>query len=260
MAKKTLTTMSVEDKLKALYDLQIVDRRIDEIRNLRGELPLEVKDLEDEIAGLSNRVEKITEDIKVSKQEIKGHKLLITTCEEKMTKYTDQQKNVRNNREFDAIAKEVEYQELEIELAKKHISEFEENVTAKSLILEAAEEKMTERKSHLEFKQGELEGIIKETEKEEKDLMEKTDALGLAIGDERLLKRYNQIRNKVLNRLAVVSIARDASTGSFFTIPPQRQLEIALRKKIMFDEHSGRILVDAELAQEREEAMASSIA
>ena len=119
---------------------------------------------------------------------------------------------------------------------------------------------MTERKSHLEFKQGELEGIIKETEKEEKDLVEKTDALGLAIGDERLLKRYNQIRNKVLNRLAVVSIARDASTGSFFTIPPQRQLEIALRKKIMFDEHSGRILVDAELAQEREEAMASSIA
>jgi hypothetical protein len=137
-----------------------------------------------------------------------------------MTKYTDQQKNVRNNREFDAIAKEVEYQELEIELAKKHIGEFEENVTAKSLILEAAEEKMTERKSHLEFKQGELEGIIKETEKEEKDLVEKTDALGLAIGDERLLKRYNQIRNKVLNRLAVVSIARDASTGSFFTIPP----------------------------------------
>lgn len=252
--------MSVEDKLKALYDLQIVDRRIDEIRNLRGELPLEVQDLEDTISGLRTRVERIQEDVKLAKAEIKGHKLLIKTCEEKIAKYEEQQKNVRNNREFDAIAKETEYQELEIELAQKHIREFEEQVKTKGEILATTEEKLAERNSHLEFKKGELEGIIAETQREEEALLKKSDKLAKALSDERLLMRYRQIRDKVKNRLAVVSIEREASAGSFFTIPPQRQMEIAQRKKIMFDEHSGRFLVDAGLAQEREEAMAAEIA
>ena len=251
--------MSVEDKLKALYDLQIVDRRIDEIRNLRGELPLEVKDLEDEIAGLSNRVEKITEDIKVSKQEIKGHKLLITTCEEKMTKYTDQQKNVRNNREFDAIAKEIEFQELEIVLANKKIKEFDAKITHKKELIGSVEERLNERKSHLEFKQSELDGILAETSKEEAALDGKSQELAKQI-EERLYVAYRRIRTKVSNGLAVVSIERGASAGSYFMIPPQRQMEIAQRKKIVTDEHSGRILVDPELARQEEEKMALVLA
>ncbi|CAI8376042.1 MAG: Uncharacterised protein [Owenweeksia sp. TMED14] len=262
MAKKTTTskTIGVEEKLRSLYDLQIVDRRIDEIRNLRGELPLEVQDLEDEIAGMQTRLSKVQEEVSSAKTEIKGHKQLIKACQEKISKYEVQQKNVRNNREFDAIAKETEYQELEIQLAEKHIGEFEVVVETRGLLLTTLEEKLAERQSHLEFKKGELDTIINETQKEEKLLLDRSASLALDLSDERLLSAYHRIRSKVNNGLAVVSIERGASAGSYFTIPPQRQMEIAQRKKIMIDEHSGRILVDPDLANQEEEKMAKEIA
>ncbi|KAB2808097.1 zinc ribbon domain-containing protein [Phaeocystidibacter luteus] len=250
--------MTVEDKLRALYDLQIIDRRIDEIRNLRGELPLEVEDLEDEIAGLETRVEKVSNEIKDLEDEIKDRKIVIKNATEKIKKYEEQQKNVRNNREFDAISKEVEFQELEIELSNKRIKEFEAKIANKKEVKKTAADKLAERKSHLEFKQGELKSIMSETEKEEEILLKKSEELGKGI-EERLYTGYRRIREKALNRLAVVSIERGASAGSFFVIPPQRQLEIAQRKKIITDEHSGRILVDPELAREEEERMGKMI-
>lgn len=261
MAKKTKpsNTSEVEEKLRSLYDLQIVDRRIDEIRNLRGELPLEVQDLEDEIMGMQTRFSKVEEEISSAKNEIKGHKQLIKECQEKISKYEEQQKNVRNNREFDAIAKETEYQELEIQLAEKHIGEFESVLETRGEQMVSVKEKLEERKSHLDFKKGELDTIVKETQKEEKLLIDRSGELATALSDDRLLAAYTRIRSKVNNGLAVVSIERGASGGSYFTIPPQRQMEIAQRKKIMIDEHSGRILVDPELAQQEEEKMAKEI-
>ena len=262
MAKKTKPSniSGVEEKLRSLYDLQIVDRRIDEIRNLRGELPLEVQDLEDEIAGMQTRFSKVEEEVSSAKNEIKGHKQLIKECQEKISKYEKQQKNVRNNREFDAIAKETEYQELEIQLAEKHIGEFEAVLETRGEQMETIKERLQERKSHLDFKKGELDTIVKETQKEEKLLIKRSGELATALSDERLLAAYTRIRSKVNNGLAVVSIERGASGGSYFTIPPQRQMEIAQRKKIMIDEHSGRILVDSELAKQEEDKMTKEIA
>lgn len=264
MAKKSpaskTATASVEEKLRALYSLQIVDRRIDEIRSLRGELPLEVEDLEDEIAGLQTRLTKVQDDINQAKTEIKGHKLMIKNCQEKIAKYEEQQKNVRNNREFDAIAKEIEFQELEIQLAEKHIREFEASLENKTIALNSVETKLAERSGHLEFKKNELDTIIAETQREEELLLAKSESLSNVVSDDRLLGAYRRIRGKVRNGLAVVSIERGASAGSFFTIPPQRQMEIAQRKKITIDEHSGRILVDPLLAQEEEDKMAVELA
>ena len=264
MAKKSTTTpsatTSVEDKLRALYSLQIVDRRIDDIRSLRGELPLEVEDMEDEIAGLQIRLSKVEEDINQAKTETKGHKLMIKNCQDKIAKYEEQQKNVRNNREFDAIAKEIEYQALEIQLAEKHIREFEASLESKGIALDSVQVKLAERQSHLDFKKAELDTIIAETKREEELLLAKSGTLSEVIGDDRLLSAYQRIRAKVRNGLAVVSIERGASAGSFFTIPPQRQMEIAQRKKITIDEHSGRILVDPILAQEEEHKMAVELA
>ena len=169
-------------------------------------------------------------------------------------KYQEQQKNVRNNREFDSISKEIEYQDLEIQLAEKHIREFEAKIAAKNEIISAAKEKMDEKATHLKHKQDELNSILEETEKEENLLHKKSEEYGKLI-DERLLKAYHKIRSNVRNGLAVVTIERGASGGSFFTIPPQRQVEIATRKKIITDEHSGRILIDSQLADEEKEKM-----
>lgn len=249
---------TVEEKLRALYDLQIIDRRIDEIRNLRGELPLEVQDLEDEIAGLQTRIEKISKEVKELEVEIKGKKTLIKDSQDKSKKYEEQQKSVRNNREFDAITKEIEFQELEIQLANKRIKEYETKIASKKEMIASSEEKLKERESHLKFKQGELQSIMDETAKEEDFLLAKSQEYSEFL-EERLRVAYQRIRGKVLNGLAVVSIERGASAGSYFVIPPQRQLEIAQRKKIITDEHSGRILVDPELAREEEEKMASLI-
>lgn len=251
--------ITIEDKLRALYDLQIIDKHIDRIRAMRGELPLEVEDLEDEIAGLQIRSDKFQEEIGGIDSEIKNKKILIKDAEEKIAKYETQQKNVRNNREFDAISKEIEYQGLEIELANKRIKEFKATIENKNAVIATSDEKLAERKSHLEFKKSELDNILNETQKEEDFLLAKSEEFGEKI-EERLLTAYKRIRNNSRNGLAVVSIERGASAGSFFVIPPQRQLEIAQRKKIITDEHSGRILVDPDLAKEEEERILELIA
>ena len=249
MAKKEVT---VEEKLRALYDLQLIDSRIDEIRNVRGELPLEVEDLEDEVAGLDTRIAKFDEDVSNLETEISNKKLAMTESTNLIKKYEEQQKNVRNNREFDSLTKEVEYQELEIQLAEKRIKEFKAKITQKKEIIKNTKDRLDQQKNHLEHKKNELSDILKETEKEEQLLYKKSEQYAESI-DAHLLKAYKRIRNKVKNGLAVVSIERGASGGSFFTIPPQVQLEIANRKKITIDEHSGRILVDAALALEEKE-------
>lgn len=246
--------VTVEEKLRALYDLQLIDSRIDKIRNIRGELPLEVEDLEDEIAGLQTRVNKINDELEELDTEIKNKKNLIKDAQEKISKYEAQQKNVRNNREFDALSKEIEFQQLEIELAEKRIREFKAKIENKKEIFKASEDKLKERQSHLEYKKGELESILNETQKEEEALLKKSEEFAEKI-EERLISAYRRIRGGAKNGLAVVPVERGASGGSFFTIPPQRQLEIASRKKIITDEHSGRVLVDPELAKEEEERM-----
>jgi predicted nucleic acid-binding Zn-ribbon protein len=255
MAKKELT---VEDKLRALYDLQLIDSRIDEIKSTRGELPLEVQDLEDEIEGLNTRLTNFNNDIENLETSIKNRKSTIEEANASIKKYTTQQKNVRNNREFDSLTKEVEYQELEVQLAEKHINEFSAKIEQKNEIINAAKEKLKERNEHLKHKKSELDAILAETEKEEKMLHKKSEDLSKLI-EERLLKAYNRIRSKVNNGLAVVSIERGASGGSFFTIPPQMIVEIATRKKITTDEHSGRILVDPQLAEEERQKMSKFI-
>ena len=246
--------VTVEDKLRALYDLQLIDSRIDKIRNVRGELPLEVQDLEDEIAGLETRLEKLNNEIDDLDAGVKNKRNLIKECEEKIIKYQAQQKNVRNNREFDAISKEVEFQELEIELSEKRIKEFKAKIDGKKTLASGSEEKLGERKTHLDFKKKELNGILEETEKEEEVLTKESEKQSKKIED-RLVKAYHRLRNSARNGLAVVAVERGASGGSFFTIPPQVQLEIAARKKIITDEHSGRVLVDPDLAKEEEERM-----
>lgn len=252
MAKKK--EVSIEEKLRALYDLQLVDSRIDEIRNMRGELPLEVEDLDAEVEGLNKRVVKLENEVEATETAIKDKKIFIDEANARIKKYKDQQDNVRNNREFDSLSKEIEYQELEIELAEKHIREYGAKIEHKNQVILDTKEKLEERKNHLEHKKSELEGILKDTEKEEAALAEKAEKLKKDI-EERLVKAYERIRRNVKNGLAVVTIERGAAGGSFFTIPPQVQMEIAARRKIMTDEHSGRILVDQELAQEEDAKM-----
>ena len=250
----TIKELSVEDKLRALYALQLVDSKIDEIRNVRGELPLEVEDLEDEVAGLSTRLEKLKSDLETIDEQIKVKKNAIDEHKAAIKKYLEQQKNVRNNREFNSLAKEIEFQELEIQLAEKHIKEMKAQLEGKKAIVTETKEKLAAKDNHLKHKKAELNDIMAETEKEENFLLEKSAEFRAKIED-RLLAAYDRIRGNVRNGLAVVSIERGASAGSFFTIPPQTQMEIAGRKKIITDEHSGRILVDSVLADEERERM-----
>jgi hypothetical protein len=252
MAKKT--EISVEERLRALYDLQLIDARIDQIRNVRGELPLEVEDLEDEVAGLTKRVENTNTEIGAYNDEIKVKKNLIESAKEMIKKYGEQQKNVRNNRAYESLNKEIEYQELEIELAEKQINQLKALIEQKKEALTQTEEKLGERQNHLKHKKDELDAILAETQKEEDLLLKKSAEFEKKVED-RLVNAYKRIRGSVRNGLAVVPVERGASAGSFFTIPPQVQLEIASRKKIITDEHSGRILVDAELANEEREKM-----
>lgn len=252
MAKKK--EVSIEEKLRALYDLQLVDSRIDEIRNMRGELPLEIEDLDAEVEGLTKRIDKLKDEVAHAETAIKDKKIFIDEANSRIKKYKDQQDNVRNNREFDSLSKEIEYQELEIELAEKHIREFYAKIEHKNQVIEETNAKLEDRTNHLNHKKSELEGILKNTEKEEDALAKKAEDLKNNI-EERLVKAYDRIRKNVKNGLAVVTIERGAAGGSFFTIPPQVQMEIAARRKIMTDEHSGRILVDQELAQEEEDKM-----
>ncbi len=246
--------LSVEDKLRAIYDLQLIDSRIDEIRNVRGELPLEVEDLEDEVAGLSTRSEKLKSELEVVEDLIKTKKNAIEEHKEVIKKYTKQQESVRNNREFNPLTKEVEFQELEIQLAEKQIKEMKASIEHKKEVISNLKEKLEAKSNHLKHKKSELDAIMAETQKEEIFLTEKSAEFSEQI-EARLLAAYNRIRSSVRNGLAVVSIERGASAGSFFTIPPQTQVEIASRKKIITDEHSGRILVDSVLADEEKEKM-----
>ena len=255
----TIKELSVEDKLRAIYDLQLIDSRIDEIRNVRGELPLEVEDLEDEVAGLTSRAEKMSGDLESMDEQIKAKKSAIDDHKESIKKYTKQQDAVRNNREFNSLTKEVEFQELEIQLAEKQIKEMRASVEHKKQVVETSAEKLAQKTEHLGHKKSELDAIMEETSKEEGFLTEKSAEYRGLIED-RLLAAYDRIRNSVRNGLAVVSIERGASAGSFFTIPPQTQVEIAARKKIITDEHSGRILVDSVLAEEEREKMSKMFA
>ena len=249
MAQKTKAT--VESKLRALYDLQLIDSRIDEIVNVRGELPLEVEDLENEIAGLTTNSEKISAEIEENENQISEQKQIIENAKELLKKYEEKLKNVRNNREYNSIVKEQEYQDLESQLAEKKINELKARIEQKKEGLATITEKIDERNAHLKSKKSELDEILKETHKEE-DLLQKKSAEFEKVIEENLILSYKRIRGSVKNGLAIVSVERGASGGSYFSIPPQVQLEIASRNKIITDEHSGRILVDSELAKEEQ--------
>ena len=250
MTKKSEVT--VEEKLRALYDVQLIDSRIDEIKSVRGELPLEIEDLEDEIVGLNKRLSNFDEAVVSLKNDITAKKAVIEDAKTLVKKYSEQQKNVRNNREFNSLSKETEYQELEIELAEKRIKEFKAKIEQKNELIAATKENIAKQEELLKHKSAELNDIMGDTAKEETLLIEKSKEYSELI-DAHLLNAYKRIRSTVKNGLAVVSIDRGASGGSFFTIPPQRQVEIAGRKKIITDEHSGRILVDGALAEEEKE-------
>ena len=250
MAKSKEVT--VEEKLRALYDLQLIDSRIDEIKSVRGELPLEVEDLQDEVIGLNKRLVNLDEEVAALKKEITDKKLVIDEANALVKKYTEQQKKVRNNREFNSISKETEFQELEIELAEKRIKEHRAKIEQKNEVIEGTKVNLARKEELLKHKVAELNDIMSDTEKEETILVSKSKEYAELI-DDNLLSAYNRIRTNVKNGLAVVSIERGASGGSFFTIPPQRQVEISSRKKIITDEYSGRILVDGALAEEERE-------
>ena len=243
--------MTVAEKLKALYDLQLVDTAIDKIRILRGELPLEVQDLEDEIEGLQTRVSKFDDDIAGLDKSINGKKQEISNAQELIKKYEEQQNNVRNNREYDSLSKEIEFQTLEIELSEKRIREFTVLIEEKKVVIDESRGVLDERKLDLENKKKELDDIVADTKKEE-SVMEKKSGNLEGIIEERLISAYKKIRGNALNGLAVVPVERDACGGCFNKIPPQRQLDIASRKKIIVCEYCGRILVDSKLSEENE--------
>ena len=247
MAKKN--EISVEEKLRSLFDLQIIDSRIDEIRNVRGELPLEVEDLENEIAGMDDKLQNLTAELDDFDLDIKENKNTIESANDLIAKYADKLKNVRNNREYNSIVKEEEYQQLEIQLAEKKIKELKVKIEQKKETISVLNEQLDVKKNHLTAKKNELDEIMQETEKEETHLLAQSEKFESKI-DERLITAYKRIRGSVKNGLAIVPIERGASGGSYFTIPHQVQMEIASRKKIITDEYSGRILVDAELAEE----------
>ncbi len=241
--------ISVEDRLRALYSLQLVDSEIDKIKTLRGELPLEVQDLEDEIAGLETRLGNLKDEVVNLEKSVTNKHNEIAAAEALIKKYDEQQKNVRNNREYDSLSKEIEYQNLEIELFNKKIREFNAQVEEKNLVIAESETLLSDRKTDLENKKSELDEIISDTQKEEEGLYKKSEKVELII-EERLLTAYKRIRLNARNGLAVVPVQRDACGGCFNQIPPQRQLDIKSRKKIIVCEYCGRILVDDEIIKE----------
>lgn len=250
MAKaKDPKLMSVEDKLRSLYRLQLIDSQIDKIRTIRGELPIQIQDLEDEIAGLDTRISKMQEEKSELEQSIVDKGISIKDSEAMILKYKEQQNDVRNNREFDSLNKEMEFQGLEIQLAEKRIKEAKARIASKEEVLEAALKELEANKTELKHKNDELGGIVGENEKEEDKLKTLSEDAEKSI-EERLLIAYHRIRNKVRNGLAVVAIDRASAGGSYIQIPPQRILDVGARKKIIVDEHSGRILVDTDLAFE----------
>lgn len=245
--KKAVTTeFSVEDKLQALYKLQSIDSEIDKIRTVRGELPLEVQDLEDDLKGLETRIEKIDADITDKESFISKRKLAIKEAEELVKKYNKQLESIKNNREYDSLSKEIEFQNLEIELANKKIKDNLSKIEFLNETKASSTEHYNERKDIFEEKKKELDTIVSETEKDEKSLLKQSEAAQKVV-DERLLSAYKRIRTNSRNGLAVVSVDRDACGGCFSKIPPQRQLDIKAHKKVIVCEHCGRILIDSQM-------------
>ena len=247
MAKKDPTDLSVEEKLKTLYQLQTALSSIDEKRALRGELPLEVQDLEDEIEGLTTRVEKIQNDINEFERAVVQKKGEIADAEQSVSRYKSQLDEVKNNREYDTLSKEIEFQSLEIELCNKKIREANARIAEKKEELALNQQTIAERKEDLDVKKGELEEIMEETRAEEDKLKEKVKDLEAKI-ETRLLTSFKRIRKNARNGLGVVYVQRDACGGCFNKIPPQRQLDIKMHKKIIVCEYCGRIMIDPELA------------
>lgn len=243
--KDEKSDIPVEEKLRALYELQQIDSQIDRIRTVRGELPLEVRDLEDEVAGLDTRANNLNEEIKQLDEAINEKKNVMKDATAAIKKYETQQGKVRNNREFDSLTKEIEFQNLEIQLAEKRIKEFKAQIAAKKEMIEGSQALLDERKNDLKLKKEELEDIVSETKKDEEELQARSKVAEQKI-EGRLLHAYTRVRQNVRNGLAVVPVQRDACGGCFNKIPPQRQLDIRMHKKIIVCEHCGRILVDAD--------------
>jgi predicted nucleic acid-binding Zn-ribbon protein len=239
--------VSVEQKLIALYTLQQIDSQIDKIKIIRGELPLEVQDLEDELAGLETRISNFRLDIDKLNQEITDWENAKKESTSLIKKYEDQRMNVRNNREYDSLTKEIEYQNLEIQLSDKKINESKFKIENLDADIEEAESRLKERTADLDAKKGELTDIVAETEKEELDLHD-TSTNNEKYIEERLLSAYKRIRKNARNGLAVVQVERDACGGCFNKIPPQHQMDIKMHKKIIVCEYCGRILIDEEVA------------
>lgn len=247
MSEKETLEISVEEKLKALFDLQLVNSEIDKIKTLRGELPLEVQDLEDEIAGLSTRIENLSEEIKQIESEISGRRIDIENSKSLIAKYQEQQNNVKNNREYENLSKEIEFHELDIELNEKKIREANKLIDIRREELNKTQANVDDRQEDYKIKTQELDEIVNETRQEEERLRDKAKEIEANI-EERLLNAFKRIRKNARNGLAVVPVQRDACGGCFNKIPPQRQLDIRLRKKVIVCEYCGRILIDAEMA------------
>ena len=240
---------TVEQKLEALYELQTIHTKVDKIRQTRGELPMEVADLEDDVAGLETRIQKIKADLDDTEDAIVNRKNMIKESLALVKKYETQQNNVKNNREFEAISKEIEIQGLDVQVSEKKIKELQYDITNKTEVYEKALSDLEDRKKDLEVKQAELESITSETQKEEEVLVKEAKKAEEKI-DDRLKIAYNRLRGNFKNGLAVVTIERDSCSGCFNQIPPQRQSDIRQRKKIIVCEHCGRILVDETMAEE----------
>jgi len=250
--KKDPSEYSVEEKLQSLYQLQTMLTEIDKIKTLRGELPLEVQDLEDEIAGLTTRIEKASADVVEMSKGVAENKNTIEVSRQAVAKYQEQQDHVSNNREFDSLNKEIEFKNLEIELAEKRIREFTNAINAKKEEIENNRALVAEKQQDLEVKKSELQEIIEENRQEEERLREKCKNLELNI-EPRLLQSFKRIRNNTRNGLGIVYVQRESCGGCFNKIPPQRQLDIRMRKKIIVCEYCGRIMIDPELAGVKEE-------
>jgi predicted nucleic acid-binding Zn-ribbon protein len=241
--------VTVEEKLKALYKLQSIDSQIDKIKIIRGELPLEVQDLEDELAGLETRVSNLNNELQELEHNIADKRNAIKESQSLIAKYEEQQNNVRNNREFDSLNKEIEYQTLDIQLSEKRIKEFTAQIESKKEQITYYQNILEDRNKDLEQKKSELDDIVSETEKDEKKLNAESAKAAEKI-ENRLIVAYKKIRENASNGLVVVPIERDACGGCFNKIPPQRQMDIRLRKKIIVCEYCGRILIDPELPTE----------
>ena len=245
--KKEAVDLTVEEKLKTLYQLQTILSEIDKIKTLRGELPLEVQDLEDEVAGLKTRIENYRTEIDSIRAEISARRNAIESATALVERYKEQQNNVRNNREYETLTKEIEFKELEIEFDQKRIREGNEAINSRTEEIEKSQKEVAERSEDLEAKRIELESIVAETKQQEEKLRERGKELELII-EPRLLTAFKRIRKNSRNGLGIVTVQRDACGGCFNKIPPQKQMDIRMRKKIIVCEYCGRIMIDPDLA------------